>query len=97
MDHNTLDAARDDVVAALRRSANALGLDLVRVGRDADRAVDDIGSALSRSGRRVSAALRDDLRRGQGSLAKAVEEHPLAFLGGAAAFGFVLGALLPRR
>lgn len=97
MDTETIALAKADLLAALRRSAHALGMDVVRTGQDAEAAANDIGAAVRRSTHMLADDMRADVRRAKRTAAELWEDHPLAILGASAAVGLLIGLAISRR
>src|SRR5262245_46655558 len=84
-------------VAHARSAFNAMKEDLRDSGRKAQDALAsgmDAGAASVRRAMRRSTRAMDNARR---EISTSVREHPLAYTGGAAAVGLLLGMLMRRR
>lgn len=86
-----------EVQEAMRHAAERLGADLSRTARDAREAAEELGSALRRSGGAAAERARDTAVEATSTVRRSVANHPMAWLGGAAGLGALVGLLLSHR
>jgi ElaB/YqjD/DUF883 family membrane-anchored ribosome-binding protein len=90
---NRTDYSRDGGADRLRGTGDALGGNRTK---DAGDRIEDIASGMAEQARQYGEKAQDAARQFKPFVEKSLKDQPMATLAGAAAIGFILGALWKR-
>ncbi len=85
-----------EVQEAMRHAAERLSSDLSRTARDAREAAEELGRALRHSAGDVADHARQSATEATHTVQQSVRKHPIAWIGGAAGVGALVGMLLSQ-